>query len=351
MKTILVTGGAGFIGSHTCLLLLENNYKVYVIDSFQNSSQKSLHRVKEIYEKNSHISNLNLQVFKGDLCDKGFLENTFKIIFEENNSIDGIIHFAGLKSISESIKNPLFYWRQNILGTINLLEIMEESHCENFVFSGSATVYQQNSNCKLHESSPVGPINPYGNTKLTIEILLKDIFKSSKKKYKIASLRYFNPIGAHPSGLIGENPIGPPNNIFPLIANTAMGIQKRLKIYGNDWPTADGTPIRDYIHVMDVAEAHIKVLEYLICSKSEYLDVNIGTGKPTSVLELIDTFEKVNNIKVPYIFDKRRKGDNCFVVANNDLMTSKFKIFPKFSLEQMCKDGWRWKKFNPRGYD
>ena len=350
MKTILVTGGAGFIGSHTCLLLLENKYKVYVIDSFQNSSKESLQRVKSIYKYNKHISNLNLKVFQGDLCDKGFLENTFKTISEENNSIDGIIHFAGLKSVSESIKNPLLYWKTNLIGTINLLEIMDEYKCENFVFSGSATIYEQNENCLLHEHSPLGPINAYGNTKLTIEVLLQDIFKSSMK-YKIASLRYFNPIGAHSSGLIGEDSLGTPNNIFPLIANTAIGIQKRLKIYGNDWPTKDGTPIRDYIHVMDVAEAHIRVLEYLICNKSEYLEVNIGTGKPTSVLELIDTFEKVNNIKVPYIFDKRRKGDNCFVVANNDLMTCKFKIFPKYSLEDMCRDGWKWKKLNPGGYN
>ncbi len=351
MKTILVTGGAGFIGSHTCLLLLENQYKVYVIDSFQNSSKVSLERVKKIYKNNNHISNLNLKVFKGDLCDKVFLENAFKIIFEENNYIDGIIHFAGLKSVSESIKNPLLYWKTNLSGTINLLEIMGEYECENFVFSGSATIYENKENCLLNEHSSLRPINAYGNTKLTVEILLKDLFESSNKKYKIASLRYFNPIGAHPSGLIGEDPLGTPNNIFPLITNTAMGLQKELRIYGNDWPTKDGTPIRDYIHVMDVAEAHIKVLEYLMSNKCEYLNLNIGTGKPTTVLELINTFESVNNIKVPYIFDERRKGDNCFVVADNYLMNSKFKIFPKYNLEDMCKHGWRWKNLNPRGYN
>ena len=350
MKTILVTGGAGFIGSHTCLRLLENKYKVCVIDSFQNSSKKALERVKKIFKDDKEIFKSNLEIFEGDLCNKSFLEKVFKIIILKNSSIDGVIHFAGVKSVSESIKKPIFYWRTNLLGTINLLEIMSKYNCTNFVFSGSATVYNQNENFLLNEKSALCPINPYGNTKLSVEILLKDIFQSSNKDFKFASLRYFNPIGAHPSGMIGEDPVGIPNNIFPLITNTALGIQKELKIFGNDWPTLDGTPIRDYIHVMDVAESHLKVLEYLMSKKRKCLNLNIGTGKATSVLELISTFEKVNNVKIPFAFSERRSGDACHIVADNRSMISKFKIFPKYNLEDMCRDGWKWKQLNPNGY-
>ena len=351
MKNILVTGGAGFIGSHTCLLLLERGYNVYVIDSFINSSPKSLEKVLEInkLKKNTNFQNI-LQVFNGDLLDKNFLKNVFLDFTKTNQKFDGVIHFAGLKSVAESVNQPLKYWQTNINATINLLEMMEEFDCNTLIFSSSATVYAQSNNEPLTEKSLIKPMNPYGSTKLVIESILKDIFNASNKRPNIASLRYFNPIGAHSSGLIGEDPKGKPNNIFPLIINTAQGIQKKLMIYGNDWPTKDGTPIRDYIHVMDLADMHIKVLENLFHGSSRYINLNIGTGIGTTVLDLVKTFEKVNNVKVPYIFKDRRSGDACYLVADNSLMLSELKICPRLTIEDMCRDGWKWKSLNPNGF-
>ena len=350
MKSILLTGGAGFIGSHTCLALLEKGYEVYVIDSFVNSSKKSLDSVKNIYKNKYNNSNFNLHIFNGDLRDKYFIKKVFSDIYKVNKKIDGVIHFAGVKSVLESQRNPLFYWNTNVLGTINLLEIMNSYKCINFVFSSSATVYAQKKDSLLKEDSDIAPITPYGNTKLTVEKLLEDIFKSQENDNKFASLRYFNPIGAHSSGLLGENPIGIPNNIFPLIINTAAGIQKEFKVYGSNWPTKDGTCIRDYIHVMDLAEAHIKVLEFLSKKDPTYFSLNVGTGKGTSVLELLKTFERVNNVKIPYVFEERRMGDAPYVVADNTLLSSKLNVLTKRNLEDMCRDGWKWKKLNPNGY-
>lgn len=350
MKNILVTGGAGFIGSHTCLVLLEKGYKVFVIDSFENSSPKSLERVLEIHKKKTNKLHNELKIFRGNLCDKEFLKDAFQFFKNTNQKINGVIHFAGLKSISNSIINPLMYWKTNVLGTINLLNLMEEYNCNNLVFSSSATIYERKDNFLLNEDTKLRPNNPYGNTKFTIEIILKDLIQSSSKSWKIASLRYFNPIGAHESGLIGEYPKGIPNNIFPLISYTALGRQKELNIYGNDWPTKDGTPVRDFIHVMDLAESHIKILEYLLSNKSSFLTLNIGTGIGTSILKLINTFEKTNNVKVRYKFVKRREGDNPFLVADNSLLLSKFNFKPKRALEDMCRDGWKWVSLNPNGY-
>lgn len=350
MKNILVTGGAGFIGSHTCMVLIDKGYKIFVIDSFENSSPKSIDRVIEIYNLKNKKSNASIEIFKGNLLDKNFLIEVFSNLEKANKRIDGVIHFAGIKAVAESVFNPLMYWRVNVNGTINLLEVMSKFNCYNLVFSSSATIYKSEEHSLLKESSEIKPINPYGNTKYAVEVLLKDLYKSSNKKWKLATLRYFNPIGAHESGLLGEDPIGVPNNIFPLINNTALGIQKELKIFGKDWPTKDGTPIRDYIHVMDLAEAHLKILEYLINIDSVFLNINIGTGIGTSVLDLITTFEKVNNVKVPYVFSNRRKGDAGFVVADNSLLVSKFNIIPKRTIEDMCKDGWKWKNLNPNGF-
>jgi len=350
MKNILVTGGAGFIGSHACLSLLEKGYKVFVIDSFRNSSPIALERVLAILKKKKINSKDKLKIFKCDLRDKVLLENIFSKIVSDVEEIHGVIHFAGLKAVAESILFPLQYWEVNVLGTLNLLDLIRKYGCNTFIFSSSATIYSHSEDNLLSEDSAVNPINPYGNTKLTVERLMEDIFNSHKKELKFASLRYFNPIGAHNSGLIGENPIGQPNNIFPLLINTAFGINKQIEIFGNDWPTSDGTPIRDYIHVMDVAETHVKVLENLFTSKARFLKFNVGTGKGTSVMELLKIFENVNKVKVPYIFSKRRKGDACFVVADNSLIRSELKIVPKLTLEDMCRDGWRWKKLNPDGY-
>ena len=340
MKNILVTGGGGFIGSHTCLALLENGYDVTIIDSFENSSPKSIERVLDIYRNKEGGLNQKINIFRGNLCNLKFLEDVFCKIYQGSKKIDGIIHFAGLKSVSESVSNPVIYWRTSLL---------RKYKCNNFVFSSSATIYKTNDYEILSENSEISPVNPYGNTKYAIELFLKDFFKYSEKM-KIASLRYFNPIGAHESGLLGEDPKGIPNNIFPLINNTALGLQKELNIFGNDWPTHDGTPVRDYIHVMDLAEAHLKILEYLTKNNPIYRNVNIGTGIGTSVLDLIKIFERVNKIKIPYIFQNRRLGDVAHIVADNSFLLSEFKIIPKRSIEDMCKDGWKWKKLNPKGY-
>ena len=350
MKNILVTGGAGFIGSHTCLLLLESGYNVYVVDSFINSSPKSLEKVLEINKLKKNLSQNELKVFQGDLLDKTFLNNVFLKLTKINQKIDGVIHFAGLKSVAESVSEPLRYWEANVNGTINLLTMMKKFNCNTLVFSSSAAVYAQSDNAPLSEKSSIKPMNPYGSTKLTIESILKDIFNSSNERPNFASLRYFNPIGAHSSGLIGEDPKVKQNNIFPLIINTAQGIQKELKIHGNDWPTKDGTPIRDYIHVMDLADVHIKVLENLFHDSSRYINLNIGTGIGTTVLDLVKTFEKVNNVQVPYVFTDRRSGDACYVVADNSLLLNEFEISPRKTIEEMCRDGWKWKTLNPIGF-
>ena len=350
MQNILITGGCGFVGSHTCLALLKKKYNVFVIDSFCNSSGKALKRVNDIlkFEEKNFVN--KIKVFEGNICDIKFIEKVFKHFSNQKIRIDGVIHFAGLKSVSESIKSPLIYWKENLIGIFNLLEIMKKNNCKTLVFSSSATVYGDRGNIKLKENFVSNPINPYGNTKFAIEKFLKDISQTSELDWKFASLRYFNPIGAHNSGLIGESPKGIPNNIFPLIINTALGLQKELKVYGKDWPTKDGTAIRDYIHVMDVAESHVKVLEYLNIKKSINLTLNIGTGIETSVLDLLKTFERVINIKVPYKFCERREGDVPYLVADNNLAISKFMILPIRNIEDMCRDGWKWRKLNPNGY-
>ena len=350
MRNIVVTGGAGFIGSHTCLLLLEKEYNVFVVDSFINSSPESINKILKINHSLKKKVNNKLKVFKGDLQDISFIKNVFSDITRSHKKIDGVIHFAGLKSVADSLIYPMEYWKVNVLGSINLLEVMSNYSCFTMVFSSSATVYENNGKSLLSEKSLLKPIHPYAFTKSTVETILRDIFNSSKRRSRIASLRYFNPIGAHTTGLIGENPKGKPNNIFPLIMNTAQGIQRELEIFGNDWPTPDGTPIRDFIHVMDLAEAHIKVLENLFQNEPRYLQLNVGTGLGTSVLDLIKTFEKVNNLKVPYVFAKRRLGDTGYLVADNSLLKSELKIHPKRNLEDMCRDGWKWKSLNPNGF-
>ena len=343
MSNILVTGGTGFIGSHTCLELIQSNYKVKIIDSLDNSSIFALNRIKKICElKNLNIEN-NISFLKADLRNFELINNLFKEEKEKNQPILGVIHFAGLKSVGESIKNPLKYWDNNLISTINLLKAMNINDCRNIVFSSSATIYGNVNKKLICEDHGFNPMNPYGQTKLSIERLLHDIYKSNSDGWNIANLRYFNPIGAHKSGLMGESPIGNPNNIFPIILKVASGTVPELKIFGNDWPTNDGTGIRDYIHVMDLAEGHLSALEYLF-------DLNLGTSKGTSVLELVDCFQEVNNIKIPYSFVERRRGDSARVVADNKLAKKLLSWFPKRSLSNMCQDGWNWMKLNPNGY-
>ena len=347
MHRILITGGTGFIGSHTCISLLSKGYDLFVVDSLVNSSKKSLEKIKEIFKKDTNDISHNLKFFNGDLKNKEFIDNIFKESHKDGNPIKGVIHFAGLKAVAESVSKPLLYWNNNVIGSYNLIKSMEENDCRTIVFSSSATVYGNTSEDLLNEDSPLSPTNPYGTTKLSVENLLKDI--SQNGNWRIAILRYFNPIGAHKSGLIGENPLQKPNNIFPIIINSAF-TKEKLKVFGNDWPTKDGTCIRDYIHVMDLAEGHLKSLNYLIENDPQLLTLNIGKGRGISVIELIKTFENENNVSVPFEFDKRRDGDVCQLVADNGKAKSLLNWTPAKSLKEMCIDGWRWKNLNPRGY-
>ena len=342
MKRIIVTGGSGFIGSHTCASLLNNGNELYILDSLRNSSKKCLESIKLIFSKrNIDISN-KLNFFKGDLRDKDFIDSVFEKVKRQGKSIDGVIHFAGLKAVAESVNYPFKYWENNVIGSYNLLKSMFENNCKTIVFSSSATVYGNPKDDLIKESSNISPINTYGSTKFAVENLLKNIYETKKDAWNIAILRYFNPIGAHDSGLIGENPLEKPNNIFPLIVNAAYE-KKKLEVFGNDWPTHDGTCIRDYIHVMDLAEGHLKTLDFLFKNSNQLINLNIGTGKGYSVLDLIKTFEKINNVEVPYIFSKRRDGDSCKLVANSLKAEEILNWHPLRSLEEMCRDGWRWK--------
>ena len=350
MSTILVTGGAGFIGSHTCLSLLENNYDVIVIDSFFNSSPISIDRVRRIYNSKK-LNDKKIKLFCGDLRSIKDIEEVFDVYNSKGKPIKAVIHFAGLKSVSESFKNPLIYWENNLLSTINLLSAMHKNKCFNIVFSSSATVYGDSTNSNFDEKFSISPVNPYGFTKATIEKILENIFNSEPSKWRIANLRYFNPIGAHGSGLLGEDSSGIPNNIFPHILKVAAGKINHLNIFGNNWPTHDGTGIRDYIHVLDLAEGHILALEKLLVNDPQIINLNIGTGLGTSVLDLICCFESVNKIKIPYCFKDRREGDVACLVANNSLAKSYLSWKPKRNLEEMCLDGWRWQRMNPNGYE
>ena len=351
MISILVTGGAGYIGSHTCLSLIKKGYKIIVFDSLINSNFASLERVSKIISQENINWKKNFTFHKGDLKDIKSLEEIFIEAEKTRAPIKGVIHFGGLKSVKESVKFPLKYWENNVFGSMNLIKIMEKYKCYRLVFSSSATVYGTKNSKLLREEFEPDPQNPYGTTKFVIEKFLHDICNNClSDNWKIAILRYFNPIGSHDSGLIGEDPLGVPNNIFPYITQVAIGKLKELKVYGSDWPTNDGTGVRDYIHVMDLAEAHIEALELLNNSKNSIFTLNIGTGKGTSVLELINTFQKVNNIKIPYLIADRREGDVYRLVADNSMAYSILKWKPKRNLEDMCRDGWKWQYKNPNGY-
>ena len=351
MKSVLVTGGAGFIGSHTCLLLLKKGYDVFIIDSFINSSEASIKAILLTLEAQNLDIREKLHLIKGDLKYKKDIEKVFQLSLKLKRKIFAVIHFAGLKSVSESINEPLEYWENNVIGTINLLRIMEKNNCKTIVFSSSAAVYKAKPDKLLRENDICEPVNPYGYTKLTIERILCDLFKRNPSQWRIASLRYFNPAGAHYSGLIGEDPFGKPNNLYPQITKVAIGKLDEIKIFGSDWDTKDGTGIRDYIHVMDLAEGHLSALNFLLNEKPQNLTINLGTGKGTSVLELIKIFEKVNSVNIPFSFDNRRSGDNAFVVADIALAKSRLNWEAKFSIEDICRDGWNWQLKNPNGYN
>ena len=347
---VLVTGGAGYIGSHTCLALLEEGHEVVVIDSYVNSDSKSLQRVIEILKLNDINKNIDLEIFSADIRDEKALDKLFLVHLNLGKPIQAVIHFAGLKSVRESIEKPLQYWDVNVNGSINLLRVMNRYKCRTIVFSSSATIYGNANEGPVSENTEIRPINPYGKTKATIEQIMNDTYMADSDKWKIANLRYFNPIGAHHSGLIGEAPKGVPNNIFPFITQVAAGNLDKLIIFGSDWPTVDGSGVRDYIHVMDLAEGHISTLKYLISSENKLINLNLGTGLGTSVLELIETFERANNVKISCEIADRRIGDCSMLIANNNLALSSLEWSPRRNLEDMCVDGWKWQSLNPDGY-
>ena len=350
MKTILVTGGLGFIGSHTCVVLLEKGYKILILDSLINSSKKVIEKIKKIFSLTKYDLNEQIQFYECDLRDKFKLEKIFTKITSDSKKIDAVIHFSGLKAVEESVQDPLRYFDFNVLSTINLLKIMEKFNCKKIVFSSSATIYgNSGKDSKIKEDANIDPKNPYGETKVVIEKILQNLFLSSNS-WSISILRYFNPIGAHPSGLIGENYLGLPNNIFPIINQVASRERKNLNIFGNDWETHDGTGVRDYIHVMDLADGHVLALEYLFKNNGEIIHLNLGTGIGTSVLELISVFKTVNNLEIPYLFSQRRKGDVASLVADITLAKEKLNWFPTRDLKKMCRDGWKWKKQNIDGF-
>lgn len=337
MKYILVTGGLGFIGSHTVVELLQENYNIIIIDNLVNSSTDILQKIIDITNKR------NILFFNIDIRDSLKLENLFTAY-----KIRLVIHFASLKAVSESIKNPLQYYDCNISGTINLLNIMKKNDCKKIIFSSSATVYGNNVYPVDEESSiGIGITNPYGRTKYIIEQILQDLYISNND-WSITILRYFNPIGAHPSGLLGENPNDIPNNLFPYLLKVSTGKLPLLNIFGNDYDTPDGTCIRDFIHVVDLAKGHVKATEQIfnLDTEKKINIYNLGTGKGTSVKELIDTFEKVNNIKLVYNFSKRRDGDLPCVYTKTEKSLNELNWYCKYNIEDMCKHGFNFTKNN-----
>ena len=332
--SILVTGGTGYIGSHTCVELINAGHDVIVLDNFYNSNVCVADKIKK-------ITNKAIKIYPGDIRDFKLLEKIFS-----ENQIEFVIHFAGLKSVSESCEKPLLYFDNNVNGTINLCNIMQKFAVKNLIFSSSATVYGNSSNAPYKEAMPTGQVcNPYGRTKYFIEEILKDIY-ASDKSCNITILRYFNPIGAHESALLGENPLGIPNNLMPYIAQVAANKLPLLTVFGDDYNTPDGTCIRDYIHVVDLANGHLKALEKMQSATGRFDIFNLGTGKGYSVLELINTFEKVSGKKVNYTIGPRRTGDLPVVYADTQKAEKELGFKAKFDIEKMCLDSWNWQKQN-----
>ena len=335
--SILVTGGAGFIGSHTCVELLENGYDVVVVDNLSNSCEKSLERVKEITGK-------EVTFYKGDILDRDFLESVF-----EKENIASCIHFAGLKAVGESVEKPWEYYHNNLTGTLILVDVLKKYDAKNLIFSSSATVYGDPAQIPITEECPKGQCtNPYGWTKSMLEQVLTDIQKADPD-WNIVLLRYFNPIGAHESGLIGENPNGIPNNLMPYITQVAVGKLKSLGVFGNDYDTPDGTGVRDFIHVMDLAKGHVKALKKLE-DHSGLSIYNLGTGVGYSVLDVVKNFEKATGIQIPYEIKPRRAGDIATCYSDASKAKRELGWEAEYGIEDMCADSWRWQSMNPNGY-
>jgi len=336
LKRILVTGGAGYIGSHTVLQLLDAKYDVSILDNLCNSQIESIHRLEK-------ISGEAIDFIEGDIRDRALLKGIFS-----QKSFDAVIHFAGLKSVGESVSLPLMYYENNIGGSLILFEEMIRANVKTLVFSSSATVYGIPQFLPITEEHPLSATNAYGQTKLMIEQMLRDM-AAADSDLRVALLRYFNPVGAHISGLIGEDPAGIPNNLMPFVAQVAVGKLKELAVFGDDYSTVDGTGVRDFIHVEDLASGHIAALKYLQ-SHSGIMTTNLGTGRGTSVLEMIDAFETASGKKIPYRIQARRPGDvaSCYADANHAASILGWRA--QHSIERMCEDGWRWQLQNPQGY-
>ncbi|HKL86628.1 MAG TPA: UDP-glucose 4-epimerase GalE [Treponemataceae bacterium] len=334
---ILVTGGAGYIGSHTCVELLNRGHEVVIVDNLCNSSEEAVRRVEKITGK-------KITFYKADILDKEALHTIFK-----ENKIDSVIHFAGLKAVGESVKKPLEYYHNNICGTLVLCEVMRAHNVKKIVFSSSATVYGTPKTVPITEDFPLSTTNPYGSTKLMLEQILTDL-NIADSKWNIILLRYFNPIGAHESGTIGEDPKGIPNNLVPYITQVAVGKLEKLSVFGDDYDTVDGTGVRDYIHVVDLAVGHVKAIEKLQEDKG-VLIYNLGTGNGYSVLEMVKSFEKASGKKIPYVINPRRAGDiaTCFADASKAKRELGWEAVR--GLEKMCEDSWRWQSGNPNGYE
>ena len=335
--TVLVTGGAGYIGSHTVVELLNAGYEVVVIDNLDNASEESLKRIEKITGK-------KVAFYKDDVRNRAALQQIFK-----KYTIDWVIHFAGLKAVGESVRKPIEYYDNNLISTLTLLEVMREYNVKKFVFSSSATVYGDPQSLPLTENSPTGgTTNPYGTSKLMQERILKDLYVSDNE-WTIALLRYFNPVGAHESGLIGEDPKGIPNNLMPYVAQVASGKLQKIGVFGNDYPTPDGTGVRDYIHVVDLAKGHLAAIENL--NEAGVHIYNLGTGNGYSVLDMINAFSKACGKQLPYEIKPRRAGDIAACYASSEKAEKELKWTAEYDLEKMCIDQWNWQKNNPNGYE
>jgi UDP-glucose 4-epimerase len=335
--SILITGGAGYIGSHTCVELLDKGFEIVVVDNLVNSKIESVERVRELTGKDFPLYQVNL-------LDREGLEKVF-----QEHSIEAVIHFAGLKAVGESVSLPLSYYHNNITGTLVLCEVMQKYAVRKLVFSSSATVYGMPEEVPIHESFPLSATNPYGQTKLMIEQILQDLYISDRR-WSISALRYFNPVGAHISGRIGEDPNGLPNNLMSYISQVAIGKLEKLRVFGNDYATHDGTGVRDYIHVNDLAKGHIKALDKVLLTSG--MDTyNLGTGQGYSVLEMIETFKKASGKEIPYSLEARRPGDIAICYANTSKAREQLNWVAVKGIEEMCIDAWRWQLNNPNGYE
>ena len=338
MGKILVTGGAGYIGSHTVVELIDNGYDVVVVDNLSNSSKESLSRVEK-------ITGAQVKFYENDIADMDAMDK----IFVEND-IDAVIHFAGLKAVGESVEKPLEYYKNNISGTLNMCEVMRKHGVKNIIFSSSATVYGDPETVPITEECPKGVCtNPYGWTKSMLEQILMD-FNAADPEWNVILLRYFNPIGAHKSGMIGEDPNGIPNNLMPYITKVATKQLEKLNVFGDDYPTPDGTGVRDYIHVVDLAKGHVKALEKIVENPGVKI-YNLGTGKGYSVLEVVKNFEEASGVEIPYVIAPRRAGDIAECYADASLAKEELGWEAEFGIKEMCADSWNWQKNNPSGYN